>query len=314
MSFTATVEGSQRILIIDDNPRIHEDIRKILSPDTTPDDLAADEAALFGEAAAAPEHSRFEIDSAHQGQEGLAMVEKALAEKRPYSMAFVDLRMPPGWGGIETIQRIWQRDPGLQIVICTAYSDHSWNEIIRSLGKSDSLLILKKPFDNVEALQLAHALTKKWSVTSQASSRMASLESAGEGCTRELALAKGLLHAELARGAGLESKLREWEQCFLHLFETAPVPLAILKSDTLAHAGANQPYLGLIGHSREEVLEKTPRELGLPENPVAFEDIIKTLRSGQPVTRQATTLVNSAGETRRVLLSILPIPSTPGER
>ena len=104
----------------------------------------------------------FELDSAYQGQEGLAMVKKALAENRPYALAFVDVRMPPGWDGVETIARIWEVDPELQIVVCTAYADYSWEEMRAKVGQPDSLVVLKKPFDNVEVQQLAHALTKKW--------------------------------------------------------------------------------------------------------------------------------------------------------
>jgi DNA-binding NarL/FixJ family response regulator len=75
-------------------------------------------------------------------------------------LAFVDGRMPPGWDGIETIRHLWQECPDIQVVLCTAYSDYSWQDIRRVLGESDSLLILKKPFDNVEVLQLSHALTR----------------------------------------------------------------------------------------------------------------------------------------------------------
>ena len=69
-------------------------------------------------------------------------------------MAYVDVRMPNGWDGIETISRIWQEFPELQVVICTAFSDYSWEEIQERLGHSDRFLILKKPFDNLEVRQL----------------------------------------------------------------------------------------------------------------------------------------------------------------
>ncbi len=103
-----------------------------------------------------------------QGQEGLARVEESIGRDRPYAMAFVDMRMPPGWNGIETAQKIWQVDPCLQIVICTAYSDYSWSEMVKSLGETDRLLILKKPFDNIEVCQLATALCAKWNLARQA--------------------------------------------------------------------------------------------------------------------------------------------------
>jgi signal transduction histidine kinase len=73
--------------------------------------------------------------------------------------------MPPGWDGVKTIEHIWKEDPDLQTVICTAYSDYSWEETIEKLGRSDRLLIVKKPFDAIEIRQLASALTRKWSMT-----------------------------------------------------------------------------------------------------------------------------------------------------
>lgn len=202
-------QQSQRILVIDDNPKIHEDFRKILCPAAAASDLAEDEAAIYGQAAVATELAHFEIDSAYQGQEGLALVEKALAENCPYSMAFVDVRMPPGWDGIESIQHIWKSYPDLQVVICTAYSDHSYTEIIQTLGKSDSLLILKKPFDNVEVLQLAHAMTKKWVLTCQGRLRLENLESVIERRTLELVRANKQLQLEVQRRTEVERELRE---------------------------------------------------------------------------------------------------------
>src|ERR1700683_3734040 len=168
---------NRRILVIADNPAIHEDFRKIFcSSSTTAAALSDAEVALFGEADAVDSDPSFEVDSAFQGQEGLQQVIAARADNRPYAMAFLDIRMPPGWDGIETAARIWDVDPDLQIVICTAYSDYSWAEMRERLGRSDRLLILKKPFDNVEALQLAEALTEKWRLTQQARERVADLE------------------------------------------------------------------------------------------------------------------------------------------
>ncbi len=159
----------RRILVIDDNVAIHEDFRKILTKPTFLDDsLRKIEAALFGSDVLDVAKSDFEIDFATQGREGLEMARQAQASGRPYAMAFVDGRMPPGWDGIESIKRLWRECPDLQVVLCTAYSDYSWQEIRRVLGESDSLLILKKPFDTVEVLQLAHALTRKWELARDA--------------------------------------------------------------------------------------------------------------------------------------------------
>src|SRR5579863_989880 len=119
-----------RILVIDDNEAIHQDFRKIFGPDSGGDDgLSESRAALFGEEVAPVVQQVYEIDSAFQGEQALTMVLRALAVNRPYAMAFVDVRMPPGWDGIETTAKIWEHDPDIQIVICTAYCDYSWSEM-----------------------------------------------------------------------------------------------------------------------------------------------------------------------------------------
>lgn len=156
-------QPAYRILVIDDTPTIHEDFRKILRPPvpatTGVDELAAE---LFGEPVRRSPRPVFEVDSATQGQEGLAMLVAARNSGRPYALAFVDMRMPPGWDGIETIKHLWTEDPALQVVICTAYSDAGWDEMLRRLGDPDGLVVLKKPFDTIEALQLARAMTNRW--------------------------------------------------------------------------------------------------------------------------------------------------------
>lgn len=157
-------ELKPRLLIIDDNPEIHADFRRILCGDRkAASKLEAAERALFGTATGFQTYREFELDSAYQGEEGLARVYHALQEDYPYSIAFVDVRMPPGWDGIEVIPRLWVADPSLHIVLCTAYSDYTWEEIYTKIGSSDRLFILKKPFDRMEVLQLVHTLVERQS-------------------------------------------------------------------------------------------------------------------------------------------------------
>lgn len=160
-----------RILVIDDNPAIHEDFRKVFSNSISASaaELLKKEAVLFGDAAAptAVKQSEdiFEVDTALQGEQGLAMLLQAKAERRPYSVAFVDMRMPPGWNGIKTIKELWKADETLQVVICSAYSDYSPDEISRELGVSNHLMLLRKPFDSLEVRQLATTMSSKWMVS-----------------------------------------------------------------------------------------------------------------------------------------------------
>ncbi len=182
--------SQRRILIVDDNEAIHKDFRKIFgagSPSGAA--LEAAEALLFGEQSE-NNGAGYEVDSAFQGKEGLEMVRKAVAEGRPYPLAFIDVRMPPGWDGIETVARIWQEYPDLQVVICTAYSDYSWDDMLKNLGRTDRLVILKKPFEVIEVLQLAEALTEKWNLSQQAKQKMTDLEEIVQSRTAELTRAK----------------------------------------------------------------------------------------------------------------------------
>lgn len=178
---------NRRILIIDDTPSIHGDFRKILCPgNATENDLARAEALLFGSPAAPEPASTFELDSAYQGQEALAKVEQSLVSERPYALAFIDMRMPPGWDGLQTLEHLWRADPRLQVVLCTAYSDYSLDEMASRVDMGDRLLILKKPFDPIEIVQMARAMTVKWQMTEQAQRKMNLLEQAVQERTRDL--------------------------------------------------------------------------------------------------------------------------------
>ena len=160
-----TLSPKRRILIIDDQESIHQDYRKIIAPPPTERaELAAVEAELFGNVVSerAEERELYEIDSAFQGEEAVVLVQQALAEGRPYAVAFVDIRMPPGCDGIQTIRKMWGYDPDLLVVICSAYSDYCWEDIVRELGRTDRFLILRKPFENMEVRQCAAALTERW--------------------------------------------------------------------------------------------------------------------------------------------------------
>ena len=154
-----------RLLIIDDNPSIHNDVRKILCSDASDDELRAMEAALFDEVPEQDGSNRsFRIDSADHGQAGVEMARQAIDEGDPYLLAVVDMRMPGGWDGLETIEHLWQVDGSVQTLICTAYSDYSWSEIcqrLSQLGDTARLQMVKKPFGSDEFLDLIETLIDK---------------------------------------------------------------------------------------------------------------------------------------------------------
>jgi signal transduction histidine kinase/AmiR/NasT family two-component response regulator/HPt (histidine-containing phosphotransfer) domain-containing protein len=169
---------NNRILIVDDNPDIHTDFRKILCPPEVSSELDKAEEALFGGGVQTKTATAYELTSAYQGREAIEIVRKATAENTPFALAFVDVRMPPGMDGVETIKELWKIDPELEVVISTAYSDYSWEQLREKLEQADWLLILKKPFDNMEVLQLAKALTRKWKLERDTQMQLNSLKRA----------------------------------------------------------------------------------------------------------------------------------------
>ncbi len=192
---------NNRILIVDDNAEIHEDFKKILAKRTehAQNNMEALDSLMFNDTTSTSkiDFPIFELDTALQGQEALQKVEQAVKDGRPYALAFIDMRMPPGWDGLETIKHLWAADPLLQTVICTAYSDYSWEEILNVLGHSDRLLILKKPFDNIEIRLLALALTRKWTLSQQASLKLNDLQDVVVQQNESLANSLSLTNATL---------------------------------------------------------------------------------------------------------------------
>jgi PAS domain S-box-containing protein len=275
-------EPAFRLLVVDDNSSIHDDFKKIfaLTAAGSSGRLAAAEKALFAppDEPAAPEQPHYRIDSAYQGQDGVAMAAQARAENAPYAIAFVDMRMPPGWDGVETIQRLWQVDPDVQVVICTAYSDYSWEEILAKLGSTDSLLILKKPFDIIEVLQMAHNLARKWSLTQQARLQIGEMERMVAARTAEL---------------------RHSEERFATAFRAAPLPQAIVNFSTGKFLDVNDAFCGMIGYAKDQILGDSPGFL-------IRTGLLDAMRHPHPLSNCECELRHKNGQSRRVRLSTQP--------
>jgi PAS domain S-box-containing protein len=241
-----------RILIIDDNPAIHEDYKKILTrPGAGSAAFDALEADLFGEGSVVPASvvaDGFHLDSAYQGEEGLALVTEAVQCNRPYVAAFVDMRMPPGWDGVETIERIWPVDPDLYVVICSAYSDYPWDEISERFNdKRKQLLFLSKPFQAIEVRQIALALTSQWQLAREVQNRRKMLESEIESRTRALETA--------------ESKYRT-------IFEKMHDAVILFDEDTCSVVDANHQAMALVGLAPDEIFSCSCHSL-FPEGVLA---------------------------------------------
>ena len=260
MSPTAT--GGRRVLVVDDMPAIHDDFRKILAPwgdfEQQSAVMNALEAALFDGPAIDPADgpAAFQLDSAYQGSEALAKVQAAQAADHPYALAFVDMRMPPGWDGVETIEHLWAVDPALQVVICTAYTDYTWDEVLRRLGAHERLIILKKPFDAIEVSQLAHTLVAKWQADRQVAQHTQALEDEVQRQTAELRRMNARLQAELDERERRQAELLLADSVFRNSLN------GIVVTDERARIiSANPAFTTLTGYPVEEAVGQNLRLL-----------------------------------------------------
>lgn len=211
----ALSEPARSILLIDDTPAIHDDIRKIFTQLEAVSTLSKLDSELFGDGDINHADSiDYRIDSAYQGLEGYRKVRQALDKETPYSLAIVDMRMPPGWDGLKTIEEIWEIDNEIQIIICTAYSDYNWTDISKRLGINDRFLILKKPFDNIEIIQMVNATTEKWVLSRKVKNQLQTMDSLVEKRTHELRVANKTLAYQATHDSltGLSNR-QELERC-----------------------------------------------------------------------------------------------------
>jgi signal transduction histidine kinase len=274
---TPNEERNGRILLIDDNRAIHDDFRKILVGDDGNAALDQMSAALFDQPAKQPTVAQFQISSAYQGEEALRLVQQSRQAGQPYAIAFMDVRMPPGWDGIATTLKIWEVDPDIQIVICTAYSDYSWEELIGKLGCSDRFVILKKPFDSVEVLQLAHALTEKWRLIRQVRNQIADLEKNVRERTHQLQVTNEKLLVEIAEH-------RQSEQQLQHVLEELrDTQQRVIQQERLRALGGmasgiahdfNNALVGILGLS--ELLLHRPEDLDDKQRARRYLEMINT--------------------------------------
>ena len=147
-----------RVLVVDDDASIRATYRHILQP--PPSELGGLEALISGAAAATEFENLFQVSEADQGETAANLQRDALAQGLRFQLAFIDMRMPPGWDGLRTAVALRAQDPSIYLVIATAFSDYDVNELQRALGHD--VVMLRKPFNQEEVFQLARTLCQSW--------------------------------------------------------------------------------------------------------------------------------------------------------
>jgi PAS domain S-box-containing protein len=321
----------RRILVIQDEPGEHSDFRKILD---SPASEGAAPQGLDTRLPGAPQAPLYRIDISSDAEQGLSMVQQALAEAHPYALAFIDLTHSARWDDIETTRQLWKVCPDLQVVICTSHSNRSWSDIQAQINPLDRLLFLRKPFDTIEVLQLANALTEKWrvlqdfwgiienldEVVKQRTQELQASESEALGMRDDAMLNKQrveIAYEELKREMEERRKLQEQFRNQASLLDKARD--AIIVSD-LEHRISywNKSASRLYDWSAEEAIGRSMPELICKDITVysrAFAELMKsgewvgelqqTRKDGREITVEARwTLVCDANDNPTSILAI----------
>ena len=166
---------SNRVLIADDQQGIHRDFEEMLNPDLIK--LSSDQLAMaFGLDAEESFLPEFELLHADTGEEAYRKVKEAIETDNPIAVAFIDVRMPPGWDGVKTTHKIREIDRDIEIVIMTAYTSKPLSEIVNNTELLHKLLYVRKPFAREEIQQMAISLVEKWNVGRELAERTEQLE------------------------------------------------------------------------------------------------------------------------------------------
>jgi two-component system, NtrC family, sensor kinase len=162
---------NNRILIVDDQEDLREQLGKLLVSSGQPNKTSTLVQSMRERLMGIEEDKQvvqkivpqYDIDTAGQGEDAFEMVQAAIDNNAPYAVMFTDMRMPPGWDGLKTSKKVREIDKNIEIVIMTAYADHTQGTIAAEVGMPEKLLYIKKPFQTEEIFQLAMSLTAKWS-------------------------------------------------------------------------------------------------------------------------------------------------------
>ncbi len=306
---------NRRILVMEDTPSVIEDYRKVLLPTEDLTAVRKTRATLFPDQTVVGPEDPFVVDFAEQGAVGCELVQQAIEQHLPYAVAFVDMRMPPGWDGVETIERMWAIDPQIQTVICTAYSDHEWSELIHRLGHRDQLLILRKPFDPIEVFQMANALTYKWHWASRACLRLDELEQLVDRRMVELRAVNAQLEYDVLRRQSIESQLaqtvRDLEQRNHELSEARDQALIEVHERERAELALRHKTEELVrsNHELDQFASVAAHDLQEPLHTVqVFSDLLR-VKCGQSIPEAGNEFIariqKASGRMQRLIQDLL---------
>ena len=298
-----SADSAVRVLVVDDEPAILAAFGDVLCPKSSSADGAAQrmrdlERTLFG-GDESEDGPSVELTALNQAEPAVEAVAQAVAQGRPFAVAFVDVRMPPGPDGVWAVKEMRARDQALEIVVMTAYSDVPPGRIAQMAPPPSKLLYMQKPFHAHELRQLVVSLADKWRAQRQLERTQRELERRVEERTAQLAQANASLREEIDRRRANQVELARSEQNLRLILDCLPVGL--IAADSAGKVlRVNDAALKLCGHAHEnDLLGRHCREII-----AAHEQSSAEPGSWQPCE---STLMRPSGEGLPVLVSAIAL-------
>ena len=174
-------EEKSTILVIDPDPGLRQELDAVFNGDA--------EASL----SASAHNFSYAILGCNTCTLAKEQVYEQLAAQTPFQLLFVESQLPDG-DGLKLISELWRMDPDIHVVLCTADSLLNWQHIVETVGESDQLLFLQKPYSPLALRQIVHALLRKWQLNKQSQNVMKFMEMQINERTETIAEANRNLH------------------------------------------------------------------------------------------------------------------------
>lgn len=155
--------NNSRVLIVDDQPTIHDDFTEMLAGNVA-NPSGGELASAFLNEKEVNFLPEFDLLHASNGEQACEIIREGRQSNRPIALAYIDIRMPPGMDGVETIRKMRLIDREIEVVIMTAYTDRSLPEIVEELELLHKILYVRKPFTHEEIQQITLSLVAKWNI------------------------------------------------------------------------------------------------------------------------------------------------------
>ena len=306
MIITETLSHNFKILVADDDPSILDLFQQVLSSSKfSPTVHSETEASERNNAIHKPTLS-FDLVACRQGDQAVNVVKQSIENNRPFSAAFIDVRMPPGPDGIWTAEKIRQLDGDIEILIMTGYKDIHPQDISHRIPPIHKLLYFQKPLHIQEIYQFASAMSMKWHTECELQRINEKLEMLVEQRIQELIIVNKELEIKIGQLQGARSTLKKSEIRYRALAENSIVGIwqTTLDGYTLYINPAMCEMLEIDGP--EALQGKTYRSFYSAEDQKIIKRELAKRKKGISSTYEVVILGQKGGR-RNVMISGAPI-------